>query len=210
MNRKLKKRLLLFICVAVCAAGLFALFAAAGRYLVYSDELHPVDVIVALSGNDEKRIRETADLYKDRIADHIMLTNSNATYGEYNLPYTVLQKEILHNYEIPETAVFVAEFAAKNTGQEATGIINRMYDLGFRSAVIVTDSWHTRRVKTIFTDSFSNTGFEVLIHPASGSGYSRHFWWTSLSGWKITVGEYIRILGYYIKRDTNIPDYPRF
>ena len=84
---------------------ILALFAAAGRYLVYSDELHPVDVIVALSGNDEKRIRETADLYKDRIADHIMLTNSNATYGEYNLPYSVLQKEILHNYEIPETAV---------------------------------------------------------------------------------------------------------
>ena len=182
----------------------------AGKYLVYSDPLEPVDVIAALSGNDESRVKEAAALYHRGIAYNIMLTSTKLTFGEYELPYTMLQADMLREMGIPDGGIYIAEFVAKNTGQEASGIINRMYDLGFRSVVIVTDPWHTRRVKTIFTDSFSNTGFKVLVHAVPDSGYNKYFWWLSADGWKHTVGEYVRILGYLIKRDTNIPDYPKF
>ena len=187
---------------------LLAVFTAAGRYLVYQDPLEPADVIVILSGNDESRVTAAAELYHQGYGANIMLTNTGNTFGEYNQPYSMLQKEQLQELGIPEGGIYIAEFQAKNTGQEATGIINKMYDLGFHSAIIVTDSWHTRRVKTIFSDSFSNTEFTVSVYPAPGSDYNKNFWWLTPSGWKETVSEYIRLLGYYIKRDTNIPDYP--
>lgn len=187
---------------------LLAVFIAAGRYLVYQDPLEPADVIVILSGNDESRVTAAAELYHQGYGANIMLTNTGNTFGEYNQPYSMLQKEQLQELGIPEGGIYIAEFQAKNTGQEATGIINKMYDLGFHSAIIVTDSWHTRRVKTIFSDSFSNTGFRFSVYPAPGSDYNKNFWWLTPSGWKDTVSEYIRLLGYYIKRDTNIPDYP--
>lgn len=186
------------------------MLVCAGKYLVYSDPLQSADVIVALSGNDTSRIQEAAALYHSGIAYNIMLTSTKQTFGETNVPYTELQKEMLRNLDIPEGGIYTAEFSAKNTGQEATGIINRMYDLGFYSAVIVTDSWHTRRVKTIFSDSFSNTPFTIYIHAVPNSGYNKYFWWLSPAGWQQTVGEYVRLLGYLIKRDTNIPDYPNF
>ncbi len=187
---------------------LLAVFIAAGRYLVYQDPLEPADVIVILSGNDESRVTAAAELYHQGYGANIMLTNTGNTFGELSQPYSMLQKEQLQELNIPEGGIYIAEFQAKNTGQEATGIINKMYDLGFNSAIIVTDSWHTRRVKTIFSDSFSNTGFRFSIYPAPGSDYNKNFWWLTPSGWKDTVSEYIRLLGYYIKRDTNIPDYP--
>ena len=187
---------------------LLAVFIAAGRYLVYQDPLEPADVIVILSGNDESRVTAAAELYHQGYGANIMLTTTGNTFGEYNQPYSMLQKEQLQDLGIPEGGIYIAEFQAKNTGQEATGIINKMYDLGFHSAIIVTDSWHTRRVKTIFSDTFSNTGFRFSIYPAPGSDYNKNFWWLTPSGWKDTVSEYIRLLGYYIKRDTNIPDYP--
>ena len=167
-----------------------------------------MDVIVILSGNDENRLKEAASLYREGIASNLMLTSTSNTWGEYDFPYTNLQKEMLKEMGIPEGGIYTAEFVAKNTGQEATGIKNAMYDLGFNSCMIVTDSWHTRRVKTIFTDSFSKTGFKMLVHPAPDPDYSRTFWWLSPSGWNHVVGEYYRLLGYYIKRETNIPDYP--
>ena len=191
-------------------AGLLFLMSCAGKYLVYSDAPEPVDVIAVLSGHDESRVREAAALYHQGIAYNIMLTTTSQTFGEYDQPYTMLQAEMLRNMDIPEGGIYIAEFSAKNTGQEATGIINRMYDLGFYSVMIVTDAWHTRRVKTIFSDSFGNTGFRVLVHAVPDSGYNKYFWWLSPSGWQHTVSEYIRILGYLIKRDTNIPDYPKF
>ncbi len=187
---------------------LLAVFIAAGRYLVYQDPLEPADVIVILSGNDESRVTAAAELYHQGYGANIMLTTTGNTFGEYNQPYSMLQKEQLQDLGIPEGGIYIAEFQAKNTGQEATGIINKMYDLGFNSAIIVTDSWHTRRVKTIFSDSFSNTGFRFTVYPAPGSDYNKNFWWLTPSGWKDTVSEYIRLLGYHIKRDTNIPDYP--
>ena len=182
----------------------------AGKFLVYSDEIEPVDLIAVLSGNDDSRVYEAADLYRKGIAYNILLTKTSQTFGEYDIPYTELQKEMLRDSGVPDGGIYIAEITAKNTGQEASGIISRMYDLGFYSVIVVTDAWHTRRVKTIFSDSFGNTGFKMLVHPAPDSGYNKYFWWLSAEGWQHTVSEYIRIIGYLIKRDTNIPDYPNF
>lgn len=181
---------------------------AAGKYLVYSDPLEPVDVIIPLSGNDMSRIREAAALYHEKVAYNILLTKTNQTYGEYAIPYTEYQKQLLIDLNVPGGGIYMADFVAKNTGQEATGIKDRMYEYGFNSTVIVTDAWHTRRVKMIFSDSFRRTGFKVLVHPVPDSGYNKYLWWLSPEGWEHTVSEYIRIIGYIIKRDTNIPDYP--
>ncbi len=192
----------------MCLTSLILLFVAAGKYLVYSDPLEKADVIAVLSGNDESRIKEAAELYHSGIAYNIILSKTNQTFGEYNLPYTILQKEMLVEMNIPDGAIYESEINAKNTGQEASGIKKRMYDLGYYSVIIVTDAWHARRTKIIFTDSFKNTGFKVSVHPVPNSGYNKYLWWLTPSGWEHTVSEYIRLLGYIIKRDTNIPDYP--
>ena len=163
-----------------------------------------------LSGNDESRVREAAELYHQRISYNIILSKTSQTFGEYEQPYTMLQEEMLHDLDIPGGAVYIAEVTAKNTGQEASGIKKRMYDLGYYSVMVVTDAWHTRRVKMIFEQSFRNTGFKVLVHPVPDSGYNKYLWWLTPDGWSKTVSEYVRILGYIIKRDTNIPDYPNF
>ena len=186
------------------------LFFAAGNYLAYSDILQPADVIAVLCGNDDTRIREGARLYHEGFAYNVILTKTNQTFGENDLPYEMLQHEMLEQMDIPNGAVYVTEITAKNTGQEASGIKKRMYDLGYSSVIVVTDAWHARRTKMIFSDSFKNTGFKVLIYPVKDSGYNKYFWWLSGEGWKNTMGEYVRILGYIIKRDTNIPDYPQF
>lgn len=207
-NNKKPKTGLLFIPLLVF--GLIALFIIAGKYLVYSDPLEPADVMAVLSGNDVSRIREAAVLYHEGISYNIILSRTDQTFGEYDLPYTMLQKEMLDDMNIPDGAVYVSEVTAKNTGQEASGIKKRMYDLGYSSVIVITDAWHSRRAKIIFMDSFRNTGFKVSVHPVPDSGYNKYLWWFTPSGWEHTVSEYIRLLGYIIKRDTNIPDYPNF
>lgn len=190
--------------------AILLLFVSAGKYLVYSDPPENADVIAALSGNDVSRIQEAAKLYHQGFASNIILSKTSQTFGEYELPYTLLQEEMLDELNIPGGAVYISEITAKNTGQEASGIKRRMYDLGYSSVIVVTDAWHSRRTKMIFMDSFKNTGFKVSVHPVPDSGYNKYLWWLSAEGWENTVSEYVRILGYLIKRDTNIPDYPNF
>jgi hypothetical protein len=188
--------------------GLAALLMLAGEFLTVDTRLERADVITVLSGNDNVRLEATAKLYKEGYAETILLTNTGRTYSELNLPYSQLQVEKLIEMEVPEGAIHLMDFEAKNTGQEATGIIEKMVELRANSVIIVTDAWHTRRTKIIYSDTFSNTGMFVQYYGAASPNFHPKLWWLSAGGWQDVAGEYIRILGYFIKRDTNIPDYP--
>lgn len=188
---------------------LFLLFVLAGYYLIDDDRLVPADVIAVLSGNDDIRLSHTADLYHEGLASSIILTNTGRTYGEYDWPYNQYQIEQLRQLDVPEGAIHTVDLIAKNTGQEATSIIEQMVAMRAASVIIVTDAWHTRRTRIIYSDTFANTGFRVQYH-AAGEGLDPYLWWLTPNGWKIVGGEYLRIIGYIIKRDSNIPDYPIF
>ena len=200
-------RTFLILSAAICL-GVFFILALIGNFLTVEMELEHADAIVVLSGNDSSRLKTTAELYLAGYSENIILTNTGNNFGEYNIPYTYHQVDLLKEYGVPEGALHFAEFVAKNTGQEATGIIEEMFVLHAKSAIIVTDTWHTRRVKIIFSDSFGNTGINLQYYGSSDDEYHPFFWWTTLKGWKDVIGEYIRIVGYFIKRETNIPDYP--
>lgn len=205
-KKNIRKWIILLIIIAV----LMGFLSLAGEYLKIDSELNHADLIVVLSGNDAVRLKAAAELYKEGYSETILLTNTGRTYGEYNIPYTQLQIEMLKELDVPEGAIHQVDFVAKNTGQEGTAIIEGMVNLRANSVIIVTDAWHTRRVKTIFDDTFSNTNYSVQYYGVSESKINPKLWWLSADGWKNVIGEYIRIIGYYIKRDTNIPDYPIF
>ncbi|MHC1771214.1 MAG: YdcF family protein [Flexilinea sp.] len=195
---------------ALIILGIFFLFIIAGNFLTVNMKLEHADAIVVLSGNDTIRLKGTADLYLQGLSENIILTNTGNNFGDYNIPYTTHQVDVLREYGVPEGALFLAKFVAKNTGQEATGIIEQMFEMSAKSAIIVTDAWHTRRVQIIFNDSFGNTGISLQYYGTAEEGFNPNFWWLSSKGWQDVIGEYFRIIGYYIKRETNIPDYPIF
>lgn len=190
---------------------LIVILIGAGEYLVVFDKTpEPADLITVLSGNDTVRLEKSAQLYHNGYAHLILLTNTGRTYGPYDTPYNQSQIEQLLAMNVPDGAIFLSDFVAKNTGQEATAIIMRMVELNLKSVIIVTDAWHLRRTRIIYTDTFSNTDIKVQYVGAEEPGFSAAFWWLSPKGWKTVVGEYARIAGYFIKRNTNIPDYPIF
>lgn len=195
MNKPLKWILL--------AAAVCALICVANRLLIVSDSFDRADVIVILSGNDKDRIEKAAALYHAGKSESIMLTNTGQVFGEYSHPYTMLQKELLKELGVPEGAIYIADFRAKNTGQEATGIIEKMQEMSAHSVVIVTDALHTGRTKMIFDDSFANTGFTVYYCPAARAGFP-----LTPQNIRTVFGEYIRMIGYQMKKHGLIDDYP--
>lgn len=190
--------------------ALFGILTVAGEFLVLKDAPERADVITILSGNDAARLEKAAELYHAGIADSILLTNTGRTFGEYETPYNQLQIETLEKLEVPTGAVFLSDFVAKNTGQEATAIVLRMVELQAQSIIIVTDALHTRRTRIIYSDTFANTDYTVQYVGAPETRFNVRFWYLSMTGWKTVAGEYARILGYFIKRGSNIPDYPIF
>ncbi len=190
--------------------GFLLFFILIGNFLMVNARLEKADVIAVLNGNDTIRLKAAADLYLQGYSDNIILSNTGNNFGDYNIPYTTHQVAVLQEYGVPEGALHIVKFASRNTGQEATGIIEQMFEMSAKSVIVVTDAWHTRRVKIIFSDSFGNTGYRLQFYGIQNDGFDPNFWWLSADGWRNVAGEYFRIIGYFIKRETNIPDYPVF
>ena len=145
-NRRPRSRLFLVILI-----GVVVLFLCAGEYLVIDSDPRPADLITVLSGNDSVRLEKAAQLYLDGYAQSILLTNTGRNYGDYQTPYNQLQVEQLQALNVPGGAIFLSDFIAKNTGQEATAIVERMVELNAKSVIIVTDAWHLRRTRIIYS-----------------------------------------------------------
>jgi len=70
---------------------------------------------------------------------------------------------------------------------------NLMINQQMKSAIIVTDPYHTRRAFNIFIENFNDTDIRLSIQPVHNSWYTSRTWFLKFDGWKFTILEYIKL-----------------
>jgi uncharacterized SAM-binding protein YcdF (DUF218 family) len=171
-------------------------FRAMGAYLVYADPLVRSDAVVVLSGGDSDRLAEGARLNLDNYAGIYILTETGAPLAGYNQDYMDYLKLEVIDLGVPPTAIQVTEKHAKNTYDEAKAVLKLMKDHHVGSCIVVTDPYHTRRAKIIFSDVFRDSEIVVRVWPVRNHWYRPGSWWLSLAGWEATLSEYLRLAAY--------------
>ena len=48
----------------------------------------------------------------------------------------------------------------------------------YKTVIVVTSNFHTRRAKRIFGRLFKDAGIQVLIHPSADMSFRVDHWWT--------------------------------
>jgi uncharacterized SAM-binding protein YcdF (DUF218 family) len=69
---------------------------------------------------------------------------------------------------------------------------------GWRSLLVVTDPWHTRRARMIFRRILHGAGVAVFAHPAPKPGHATAAWWTTADGVRDTWTEYQKLALYLL------------
>lgn len=121
--------------------GLFLLFTIvygirnAGTYLVINEAPQKADAIIVLSGV-ENRIQKGIELYKQKYAPYLILSNAN----EDNMDAYIIARNV------PKRSVFF-ETNADSTYKNALYTKEMMTKHHLKSAIIVTSTFHTRRTK---------------------------------------------------------------
>ena len=156
-----------------------------GHFLDVSEPPKQVDIIVCLGGGTQERVEESISLYEQgySLQDKLLLIGEVG----YSLPY------VRKNHPYLE---FEADQTPQNTAQEIVFIKRYMQKHHYKSAMIVTDPPHTRRVKQLVsllitpkdnTLKFVYVGTNVVW-------WNRKFYFENNKGFLFAQNEILRVV----------------
>jgi uncharacterized SAM-binding protein YcdF (DUF218 family) len=204
LRRRFSARRLVFITIA--ALLVLALLLPYG--LIARDARPDADALVILSGSDTyiERAQWAAQLWRQGRAPRIILTNDGQRAGwderrQRNPSFTEREADVLRANGVPEDRIELIPALVTNTHQEAVQVRLHAQERGLRSVLFVTSAYHTRRAGWVVRRVFAGCGIEVgLDAPPPGQQTPPPWrWWSTITGWKLVPGEYLKFLYYWLK-----------
>ena len=193
MGKDLSKAQKSIIWVMVCVYAIMAFIISLEfktmsknmwNYLIVNENPKPADVIIVLVG-DTGRIQEGVRLYQLGYANKILITAVGAgKIAEQAQSLGVARGDIIW------------EEKAWTTFGEAKYSSAVMRAKGFKSAIIVTSPYHTRRASIIFGQLFKAWNLTTCSVPYDSSASSN--WWENPQTATAVISEYLKLGLHYL------------
>lgn len=177
--------------------------------LIVERPVDQADAIVILSGAADysQRARGGAEAFRKGVAPLILITDDNQRGGwddtEKGNPYFVdrMQTALIKD-GVPAAAIERMPGRVSGTDDEAESVIRLAAERKYRSILIVTSDYHSRRALWTFEKIArkENTGLKIgLVRSPSGETYpDRYTWWLTPRGWRTVGAEYVKFCWYWL------------
>ncbi len=189
----MSRRLRIFLAWTVTVLALCALAwtfrgqllrGVANAWIVH-DPLSKADAIVVLGGGMQTRPFEAARLYREGYAPRVLVASPESRPTDkigLTVADTEVTKRILSRQGVPDSAV--AEFGdeVSSTHEEALALGTWIRKTGAKKIIIVSDPFHTRRVRWLFNKELQPAGTEILTAAAPSLKYDVSNWWQTEQG----------------------------
>ena len=192
------KALLFAAAVVVLAGGSIWLMR---RALVVQVNLPRADAIVVMAGAPVyfDRVAQAGRLFLDGRAPRILLTNDGVRGSwsrtlQRNPFYYERAILRLNQAGVPSTAIEVVPGRVTGTFEEANRISDVVENHGFKSVIVVTSDFHTRRAFWSLRRALRGTGVEVGVEPTASSAD----WWRT-NGLQAMLSEYGKLMYYLVR-----------
>lgn len=166
-----------------------------GRFLEVDQPLQPADAIVVLAGNSPGRLEHGYALYQAGYAPLLIVSDERLRSHGMDLTWRTLHEAGLVLANLPDERLLVLDPPPESTVDEARRSAAALTARGARSAILVTDPFHSRRALWLFQAEYRRAGLTVSSSPSRGRiDLSR--WWQSSAGVLTVVQEYVKLLAY--------------
>jgi len=177
--------------------AIVAVFLSIGNWLVVNDDINKSDVIIVISGGQGERVKHAVKLFQEHFADTLIISGCP---GEENINEAIPMRDMAVQLGVSSGNIIldVLERHGLGTGVQAVTIREIMKKHHFKSAILVTSNYHTRRALFIFKRAFKNTDIKLSVtNPADGT-FKPKEWWKSKKNFKRGVIEIVKLLWYWI------------
>ena len=190
----------------LCAWAILAWVAA--RALVVRSELSHADALVVLAGSSTyvERTDYAAQLFNAGVAEKIVLTNDNLPSGwsaaqERNPLFVERAADELRRQGVPAEKIEILPGAVSGTYDEIMRVREYAVEHKFRSILVVTSGYHSRRAWWTLRQVFRGGNVAIGLQTAAPGRQSPSptTWWLHRAGWQMVPVEYGKMVYYRLR-----------
>lgn len=129
--------------------------------IIYNDAISKSDVVVCLEGDAYCRIYETIKIFKEGLAEKILISG-----GFDNPPFAIPAEKMAKKFieeRIPEDKIII-ENKSKNTYEQGMETMKLAKDNGWRKIILVASNFHQPRAYLTFLKAMEDSGLDILIY----------------------------------------------
>lgn len=202
----MKKRNKIFLLLILLFFLQFPLFykfwlTRLGAFLIHHDRIEPADAILVLGGGRGERILQGVELYKKNYGRTILMTGEffEPLFYQKTLHWALQGKALAHSRGVPNERI-IPILNSLSTRDDATLSRAECEKRGFKSLIVISEPFHTKRAYYTFKKVYKNSGIKVMLYPVQNSWYKKDTWWLSEKGLLTANEEYVKFMYYLLKR----------
>ena len=186
------QKILLWTIVSLCLALVLvfiinydSILTKIGNFLIVNEKPQKADVIIVLNGSDD-RVPYAAELYQLGYAGKVLLSGDDSYMTQQALASG-----------IPQSALLL-ENQSKTTFENARYSLKIVQDQGYKSAIVVTSAYHTRRAGIIFDQFFKGIRLTICAVPYPYDLSMGQSWWKNRYTTGFVATEYLKLVWHYL------------
>ena len=193
---------ILFI-IPVTYFGYQPLLRASTWIIMIDDPVRKSDAIVVLSGGEPGRAWGAADLYQQNLADYVMVTKERPENEEKELLDRGIEwvdsrsnyVRVLRGLGVPEEKIVLVDPPVDNTLDELRQVREACLKHNWKSLIIVTANYHTRRTRMAARYAFGPE-FRVAVVASPHGGLHTNAWWKNYADVRTFLIEFEKLVAY--------------
>jgi len=178
-----------------------------GRYLIVEHDPQKCDLIVCMAGGNIERGLAAAEAYEKGFAPHIYISKEEPPDGyellknrDIDYPESIdLMIILLEGLRVPRSAILISDGVVRSTWEEAMAVRELVERKGFRSLMVITSPFHTRRAWLTYRKVFKDLDVRILMNPSKYSGFKPEGWWKERRYVRHVIIEYEKLIFYTFK-----------
>jgi len=185
------KRARVLLIVSVCLLAVYfltpVLLDAAAEGLIREDKFAKADAIVALAGDNRcNREKRAAELWRQGWADNVVVSGIRYSWGFHT---GEAARKYVMSLGVPGEKISMIS-GTLNTRTEARALEELMRERGWKSAIIVTSAFHSRRATYTVERAAPDRTFYSSPVPTGSPEWTPRAWWSRRDDVYITVREF--------------------
>ncbi len=193
----------ILLMIPVTYFGYRPLLRYSASAIIAESEPIKADAVVLLAGGEPGRAWGAADIYQQKLAPYVVLTREPIRSDMVELQKRGIElstgfdmnTRILRGLGVPQDAILRVEPFVRDTFDELTRVRELAQQKRWKSLIIVTSNYHTRRTRLVARYLLGST-IDFTVVGSRHGGLNRDAWWQRRDDVRTFVIEFEKLVAY--------------